>query len=335
MTYPKISVVTPSYNQGNFLEETILSIINQEYPNLEFIIIDGASTDNSIDIIKKYQQDITYWVSEQDRGQSHAMNKGIEKATGEIVSTIFSDDLLLPSALLKVAEEFNDAGDNISIIHGGTMLFNSKGDIKPEWGHENPSYERYLSGLCFSHTAGFVRKKFLDIVGYFNEKRHYGMDYDLYSRLLLVSRFKKSNHLFSKYRFHDESKTVALTDKFTGDWIQGFINLVENARLEKIKSELLALGIFDAYFKASEKFAFDFDPIDPDQKKMSYYFLTDIMRADYRTGSLSRAKLLARHIVQNHEIVNESDVPLIIHRLTSYPLFLIATAKKIKTYIDR
>lgn len=334
MTYPKISVITPSYNQGNFLEETILSIINQGYPNLEFIIIDGGSKDNSIDIIKKYEQHLAYWVSEKDRGQSHAMNKGIEKATGEIVSTIFSDDLLLPGALVKVAEEFNNADDDISIIHGGTILFNSKKNIAEEWGPTNPSYERYLSGLCFSHTAGFVRKKYLDVVGYYTEKRHYGMDYDLYSRLLLVSRFKKTDHMFSKYRFHGESKTVSLTEKFTGDWIQSFANLIHNLELEGIQNELAGLGFFDTYLKKAEKFRFSFEKIKPDEKKISYYFLTDIMRADYRTGSLKRAKLLASHIEKNYELINENDVPLIVSRLKKYPLFFIATAKKLKGYIS-
>jgi len=334
MPLPKLSIIVPSYNQGGYIEETLLSIINQDYPNKELIIIDGGSTDNSVDIIKKYEQHLAFWVSEKDRGQSHAMNKGIEIATGEIVCTIFSDDLLLPGALLKVAEEFNKADSNISIIHGGTMLFNSKGDIQPEWGHENPAFERYLSGLCFSHTAGFVKKEFLNIVGYYNEKRHYGMDYDLYSRLLLVSRFKKTDHMFSKYRFHEESKTVALTEKFTGDWIQSFVNLVENLDLKSIKKELLNLKIFEGYLKAAEKFNFSFNKISPDEKMMSYYFLTDIMRADYRTGNLNRAKLLAQHISENHKILNESDVPLIISRLKKYPVFFISAAKKIKSYLN-
>src|SRR4051794_29425295 len=106
MNYPKISVITPSFNQAPFLEETILSIINQDYPNLEYIVIDGGSTDKSVDIIRKYEEKITFWVSEKDNGQSEAINKGFEKATGDIVCWINSDDILLPHALIKVANFF-------------------------------------------------------------------------------------------------------------------------------------------------------------------------------------------------------------------------------------
>src|ERR1051325_4216859 len=103
---PLITIITPSYNQGQFIEETILSIINQDYPRLEFIIIDGGSTDNTVDIIKKYADRITYWVSEKDKGQSNAINKGLHKATGDIINWINSDDQLMPGALTAVAKHF-------------------------------------------------------------------------------------------------------------------------------------------------------------------------------------------------------------------------------------
>ena len=99
---PKISTVTPSFNQGKFLEKTILSVLEQGYPNLEYIIIDGGSSDESVDIIKKYADRLNYWVSEADRGQSHAINKGFERATGEIFGWLNSDDWYHPGALQAV-----------------------------------------------------------------------------------------------------------------------------------------------------------------------------------------------------------------------------------------
>ena len=101
--WPRISIVTPSYNQGRFIEETIRSVLQQGYPNLEYMVIDGGSSDESVEIIKKYAPWLTYWVSEKDRGQSHAINKGMARATGEIVAWLNSDDLYLPLALSRVA----------------------------------------------------------------------------------------------------------------------------------------------------------------------------------------------------------------------------------------
>src|SRR5215468_10026487 len=103
---PKLSIVTPSFNQGRFLEETIRSVLTQNYPNLEYIIIDGGSTDETVDVIRKYQDKVNYWVSEKDRGQVDAINKGIEKCTGDIFGFINSDDVYLPGTFSAVIEHF-------------------------------------------------------------------------------------------------------------------------------------------------------------------------------------------------------------------------------------
>src|SRR6266576_1298377 len=119
---PKISIVTPSFNQGRFLEETILSVLNQNYPNLEYIIIDGGSTDETVDVIRRYEDRLAYWVSEKDRGQVHAINKGIEKTTGDLFGFINSDDLYLPGTFSAVAEYF-ESHPQAEWVCGDTIMF--------------------------------------------------------------------------------------------------------------------------------------------------------------------------------------------------------------------
>jgi len=127
-SWPKISIVTPSYNQAEFLERTILSVLNQNYPNLEYIIIDGGSTDGSVEIIKKYEKYLSYWVSEKDRGQAHALNKGFEKATGDLVGWQNSDDIYLPGAFRKVAEVYRN-NPNYDVYFGNIYFIDEEDNI--------------------------------------------------------------------------------------------------------------------------------------------------------------------------------------------------------------
>ena len=125
--YPRITIITPSYNQGQFIEETIQSVLNQGYPNLEYIIIDGGSTDQTVEIIKRYAAQIAYWVSEPDRGQTHAINKGLAQATGEILAYLNSDDYYLPGALHAVAKYFG-CNPQVDLLHGCCRYVNEQGE---------------------------------------------------------------------------------------------------------------------------------------------------------------------------------------------------------------
>src|SRR5687768_8922387 len=118
----KLSIVTPSYNQGRFLEETILSVLKQGYEPLEYIVIDGGSTDESVSIIKRYEDRLAYWESEKDRGQVHAINKGLAKTTGDIIAYINSDDVYLPGAFTAVADYFEQNPD-CQWLCGDTIMF--------------------------------------------------------------------------------------------------------------------------------------------------------------------------------------------------------------------
>ena len=119
---PKLSIVTPSFDQGKFLEETILSVLDQNYPNLEYIIIDGGSTDESVEVIKRYEKHLAYWISEKDRGQVHAINKGIERTTGDIFGFLNSDDLYLPGTFATVTEHFDNHPES-EWVCGDTVMF--------------------------------------------------------------------------------------------------------------------------------------------------------------------------------------------------------------------
>src|SRR5262247_2795633 len=118
----KLTIVTPSFNQGRFLEQAILSVLDQGYEPLEYIIIDGGSTDESVSIIKRYEPKLAYWVSEKDRGQVHAINKGLERATGEIVAFLNSDDVYLPGAFNAAISHFVDSPES-NWLCGDTIMF--------------------------------------------------------------------------------------------------------------------------------------------------------------------------------------------------------------------
>lgn len=209
MKYPKISVITPSYNQGVFLERTILSILNQNYPNLEYIVCDGGSTDNSIDIIKKYEDKITWWCSEKDSGQSNAINKGFKKATGDIVCWINSDDILLDGALEKYAYLHNTYPD-CSIYMGQTMRIDNNDNII--FFHMTPKpysffYRNGIIGMAQQSWA-WKRKEVFNKIGYLNEERHACMDIEFLMRQIRAGfKFAYTRDTLGAIRIYEGTKT--------------------------------------------------------------------------------------------------------------------------------
>lgn len=206
--WPKISIVTPSYNQGKFIEETIRSVLLQGYPSVEYIIIDGGSRDHSVEVIKKYQKWLAYWVSEPDRGQSHAINKGFEKATGEIYAWLNSDDYLLKDALRNVAEAYRSS-PNSGGWFGATAYVNTQGTplgvCRPnrldmvglgEWGKNNVGQPACL----FSKTAWHV-------CGPLDVDLHFGMDLDLWLKIAKKFSIMRVDNVLAVERFHSDAKT--------------------------------------------------------------------------------------------------------------------------------
>jgi glycosyltransferase involved in cell wall biosynthesis len=217
---PKISIVTPSFNQGVYLEETILSIINQNYANYELLVIDAGSTDSTIEVIHKYEEYIAYWVSEPDRGQSHAIQKGLERATGDIINWINSDDLLAPGALQEIADNFDT--EKYDVFCGRCDYFlNSVGNWDLQgmrMGLSETVGDTLLAGKI-TQPSTFFKTSVFRALGV-NEAFHFTMDLELWYRYLLKfgqSKVFLSEKVLAYFRLHESSKTVALSPKFTED----------------------------------------------------------------------------------------------------------------------
>lgn len=205
----KISVITPSFNQGKFLEETINSVLSQGYDNLEYIIIDGGSTDESVNIIKKYEKHLAYWVSEKDNGQSDAVNKGIRTATGEIIAWLNSDDCYLPGTLKKIDQYFSD--DNILVVSGkGNVLKNNLIVGRNPGVDIYPSIEKTIGWARIDQPETFFRSSSVKEIGLLNTNLHYVMDREWWIRYLLLfgqENVRKVEDYFVNFRLHDQSKT--------------------------------------------------------------------------------------------------------------------------------
>ncbi len=206
--WPKISIVTPSYNQGQFIEETILSILNQNYPNLEYIIIDGGSTDNTVEIIKKYENRITYWISEKDEGQTDAILKGFKKSSGEWINWLNSDDLLLPNALFDVANKIisSQKETNVLIFSTETFIDNQIiGVSKAKKPTTLASFFQEKDYPVIPQPSTFIRNHTI----YPEKEYHYVMDWTLYINFILKygNCFENHDAIIAKFRLHDNSKT--------------------------------------------------------------------------------------------------------------------------------
>jgi glycosyltransferase involved in cell wall biosynthesis len=200
--FPKISIVTPSYNQGQYLEETILSVIGQNYQNLEYIIIDGGSSDNSIEIIKKYQKYLTYWVSEPDNGNYHALQKGFEKSSGELMAWINSDDKYHSSAFSIVSEIFSKY-DEINWLIGSGSNYDEKGRTINVGNPKNWSkYDYYIGNYMWvQQESTFWRRKLWEKAGSKLELSiKYAADFELWLRFFRYEKLYTTTGLIGGFR---------------------------------------------------------------------------------------------------------------------------------------
>lgn len=203
----KISVVTPSFNQGVYLEATLRSLLAQDHTDLELIVIDGGSTDRSLEIIRRYAPSLSHWESERDRGQSHALNKGFAHVHGDIWSWLNSDDLLEPGVLRRVAEVFADDPE-AGVVYGDCVYVGEDGEtIIEKFPGEPYSRLRHLAHRFIAQPSCFFRTKLVQPA--VREDLQYCMDYDLWLGLSARGiQFRYVPEVFSRYRLHEQSKSV-------------------------------------------------------------------------------------------------------------------------------
>lgn len=210
---PRVTIVTPSYNQAEFIEETIRSILLQGYPNLEYIIIDGGSSDSSIEIIRKYEPWLKHWVSEPDSGQSEALNKGFGHATGSILTWLNSDDRLRPGAIQAAVEFFLQYPD-VGIVYGDYNIIEASGELLGSYKSPDFDLHHQIVRQLITQPAAFFRGIVWDQVGPLNTKFHYIMDRDFWTRAALTFPIVHMGALIADVRFHNHSKTVSQSVNF-------------------------------------------------------------------------------------------------------------------------
>ncbi|MFC1531994.1 glycosyltransferase family 2 protein [Thermodesulfobacteriota bacterium] len=216
--WPSISIVTPSLNQGPFIEKTIRSVLLQGYPNLEYIIIDGGSTDGTVEVIKKYEKWLIYWISEPDRGQSHAVNKGFSRASGDILAWLNSDDYYFPNVFQTIVSHYFKYPMAGAWAGGGRQIDSSTGDKL--WDRPPPplDFQEILQWkeYCLPQPSCFLNRNILKGEVYLNEGYHMQMDYDLWLRISKNHPIIPINQILSVNQKHEDAKTARFDLLFRG-----------------------------------------------------------------------------------------------------------------------
>ena len=298
--YPKISIVTPSFNQGQYIEQTILSVLNQNYPNLEYIIIDGGSSDNTVEIIKKYEAQLKYWVSEPDKGQSDAINKGLEHCAGEIFNWLNSDDYLEPGALEFIAKEYQKepftALCNCVNVIDGTVFSHIRNPsfLGADKEESIAKFNINQEGTWFSLNAV---KKMIGV----NESLHLLMDLELWFKLLCnfpFISFRKTDYIVSNFRRHENAKSTIGNQEqsndggFLGEQVNLFQLFVPN------NSEIK----YSFYFNCAPNSKIDsrfFQIEDKSKIKITQLYLYEKVKLYFYENQFSLAKKLIKLIDTN------------------------------------
>lgn len=219
---PTVSIITPSYNQAAYLERTILSVLEQDYPNIEYIIIDGGSDDGSVDVIQRYADRLTYWESMKDKGQTDAINKGFSHAHGEILAWLNSDDILYPHAV-REAVDYLTAHPDCGLVYGNCDFIDAEDRSIGQFNARQTDYKKLTQGYVhIPQQASFWLADLWQLVGPLDDSIYFAMDYDLWLRLAKVSEIKylPTTEPWAAFRLHADAKTIAEDDRCWPDMLR-------------------------------------------------------------------------------------------------------------------
>lgn len=210
---PLVTIVTPSFNQARYIEATIQSVLGQDYPNIEYLIVDGGSSDGTVEIIKKYEGRISWWVSEQDQGQTDAINKGFGRARGEILAWLNSDDTYEPGAVTQAVRYLMDHPE-VGMVYGDCNFINEQGRAIGKFGAAQTDYRLLRRGYVhIPQQTMFFRAALWKQVGPLDPSFYFAMDYDLWTRLAARTLLKYVPQTWANFRLHTSGKTIASDDR--------------------------------------------------------------------------------------------------------------------------
>lgn len=240
---PKVSIVTPSFNQAAFLEKTIRSVIEQDYPDLEYLVVDGASTDGSLEIIQKYAKNITWWVSEPDQGQADAINKGLQRTTGDIVAWLNSDDTYLPGTIAKVVAFFDQHPD-VGFVFGDLLAIDEHDEVINTMRYGDYILQDLMTFHIIGQPSVFFRRETLQQAGFLDLDYQYLLDHQLWLRMASVTQIAYIPSVLAAARYHSAAKNVAAAEQFGEEayriveWMR--TNPVTSAVLPSIEKKVMA-----------------------------------------------------------------------------------------------
>jgi glycosyltransferase involved in cell wall biosynthesis len=246
-TNPRVSIITPSYNQGRYIEATILSVLAQDYPNIEYIIIDGGSQDESLEIIQRYADRLDGWVSEKDKGHADALNKGFARASGEILAWLNSDDTYYPGAVSE-AVAYLKAHPQAGMVYADANLTDHSGQVIGKFAAKQTSYRAMLRGsVHIPQATTFFRADVWRQVGPLDLSLFFSFDYDLWVKIAKVSAVTYLPRLWADFRMHDLGKSVVNDDRCYPDMIRVADRELGRNPLSPLRVRAVARRLFYAW----------------------------------------------------------------------------------------